>query len=194
MGDREKKKSFVKLSDVLVAYALFVMPNYLTHVWGLSSTHASYILSICNGVCRILPLFFLCLADRYLGHLKLLVSTSLAYVAGIMMVAVSTPRKRNRHMQAKGEHDDNTAAFGGRVGMHQIAGLLWVAVVSIAGAIAFPYIRPPTLKFGIPAICTLIGTLLFLTGYSNCTDVDPLYNSPLLNVFKVLIAASLKSF
>lgn len=68
-------------ADVLVAYALFVMQNYLTDVWGLSLIHAALILNIWNGVYRILPLFFLYLVDKYLGHLKLLAFTSLAYAA-----------------------------------------------------------------------------------------------------------------
>ncbi|XP_042058045.1 uncharacterized protein LOC121802436 [Salvia splendens] len=95
MVDPEKKKSFVRISDVLVAYALFVMPNYLSDVWGLSLTHASLILSISNGVYRILPLFFLYLVDRCLGHLKLFAFTSLAYSAGITMVDMSAPPLAN---------------------------------------------------------------------------------------------------
>ncbi|KAL1545511.1 hypothetical protein AAHA92_22229 [Salvia divinorum] len=228
----DDKKSFVRISDILVAYALFVMQNYLTDVWGLSLIHAALILNIWNGVYRILPLFFLYLVDKYLGHLKLLVFTSLAYAAGITMVAVSTPPLANAtgtckryepecvgraqkgiliaglaliavgvagnlvsllpYLTWKNKSDGTSSGQG--VAIYQIAGLIGVVVVSIAGAIALPYIRPPTLKFGIPAICSVIGTSLFLTGYSKYTDATPPYNSPLFNVFRVLVAASLKSF
>ncbi|XP_047983532.1 protein NRT1/ PTR FAMILY 5.5-like [Salvia hispanica] len=233
----EEKKSFVRISallwaDVLVAYALFVMQNYLTDVWGLSLIHAALILNIWNGVYRILPLFFLYLVDKYLGHLKLLVFTSLAYAAGITMVAVSTPPLANAsgtckryepecvghaqkgiliaglaliavgvagnlvsllpYLNWKKKIDETSSGRG--VDVYQVAGLIGVVVVPIVGAIALPYIRPPTLKFGIPAICTVVGTFLFLTGFSKYTDDDPSRNSPLFNVFRVFVAASLKIF
>ncbi|KAG6433787.1 hypothetical protein SASPL_105404 [Salvia splendens] len=228
----EERKSFVRISDVLVAYALFVMQNYLTDVWGLSLINAALILNIWNGVYRVLPLFFLYLVDKYLGHLKLLVFTSLAYAAGITMVAVSTPPLAHATGTCKRyepecvgraqkgiliaglaliavgvagnlvsllpyliwkRQSDGTSSGQG-VDFYQIAGLIGVVVVPIAGAVALPYIRPPTLKFGIPAICSVVGTFLFLTGYSKYTDATPLYNSPLFDVFRVFVAASLKFF
>ncbi|XP_047979935.1 protein NRT1/ PTR FAMILY 5.5-like [Salvia hispanica] len=227
----DEKKSFVRISallwaDVLVAYALFVMQNYLTDVWGLSLIHAALILNIWNGVYRILPLFFLYLVDKYLGYLKLLVFTSLAYAAGITMVAVSTPPLANATGTCKryepecvgrAQKDILIAGLalvavgvagnlvsllpylkkksdGTSANVYQIIGLIGVVVVPIVGAIALPYIRPPTLKFGIPAICTVVGTFLFLTGFSKYTDDDPSRNSPLFNVFRVFVAASLKIF
>ncbi|KAG6437099.1 hypothetical protein SASPL_102009 [Salvia splendens] len=223
----DEKKSFVRISDVLVAYALFVMQNYLTDVWGLSLIHAALILNIWNGVYRILPLFFLYLVDKYLGYLNLLVFTSLAYAAGITMVAVSTPPLANASGTCKRYEPECVGrtqkgiliaglaliavgvagnlvsllpylnlkkSSGQGVNIYQIIGLFGVVVVSIAGAIALPYIRPPTLKFGIPAICTVVGTFLFLTGFSKYTNDPPSHDSPLFNVFRVFVAASLKIF
>ncbi|XP_041997034.1 protein NRT1/ PTR FAMILY 5.5-like isoform X2 [Salvia splendens] len=203
------------------------MQNYLTDVWGLSLIHAALILNIWNGVYRILPLFFLYLVDKYLGYLNLLVFTSLAYAAGITMVAVSTPPLANASGTCKRYEPECVGrtqkgiliaglaliavgvagnlvsllpylnlkkSSGQGVNIYQIIGLFGVVVVSIAGAIALPYIRPPTLKFGIPAICTVVGTFLFLTGFSKYTNDPPSHDSPLFNVFRVFVAASLKIF
>ncbi|KAG6424323.1 hypothetical protein SASPL_114738 [Salvia splendens] len=46
----------------------------------------------------------------------------------------------------------------------KLAGAVLVVVVALTGAIALPYIKPWTLRFGIPAICTVLATALFLTG------------------------------
>lgn len=46
----------------------------------------------------------------------------------------------------------------------KIAVAILVVVVALTGAIALPYIKPWTLRFGIPAICTVVATVLFLTG------------------------------
>lgn len=90
--------------------------------------------------------------------------------------------------------DNSGQRNGGAKGEpHQILGLIGVLVVGIAGAIALPYIRPRTLKFGIPAIFTALGTILFLTGSCSYKKVPP-QGSPLFNVCRVFVAASLKCF
>ncbi|XP_057808087.1 protein NRT1/ PTR FAMILY 5.5-like [Salvia miltiorrhiza] len=246
---KKEKERFVRISallwaDILVAYALFVMQNYLTEVWGISLVHAALILNIWNGVYRMLPVFFLYLVHAFLGNFKLLVLTSLSYTAGITMVAVSTPPlahatgtcKRYKpecvgsaqkglliaglaliavgvagnlisvkpfllqqraggssHNSASGS-STATASAARKAEPHQLLGLIGVVVVGIAGAIALPYIRPRTLKFGIPAICTAFGTFLFLTGSRGYKKDRQVKESPLCIVCRVLVAASLKSF
>lgn len=66
-------------ADILVAYALFVMANYLTDVWKLSVAHAAGIVNIWGGISMVLPLLFLFLIDSILGNFTMLVVSSIAY-------------------------------------------------------------------------------------------------------------------
>lgn len=63
----------------MVAYALFVMQDYLTDVWKLDFTHAAGILNIWGGISKVLPVFFLFFVDTILGHFGLLAITSISY-------------------------------------------------------------------------------------------------------------------
>lgn len=248
------KESFVRISallwaDILVAFALFVLQNYLSDVWDLSLTHAAGILNIWNGVYRILPVFFLYLVDRFLGHFKLLVVTSIAYTSGIAFVAMSTPpilanstntckdykpecigntqkgllysglaliavgvagniiSVKPFLSEQRGENTDNRGSNSGsgsgsgrakkpaqKADMYQILGLICVVVVGIAGAVALPYIKPWHLRFGIPAICTIFGTFLFLTGSCSYKKAPSKRRSPLCSVCRVFVAALTKFF
>lgn len=76
---------------------------------------------------------------------------------------------------------------------YQVLGLIGVVVVAIAGAVALPYIKPWTLRFGIPAICTVIGTTLFLSG-SFTYKKEPPSGSPICNVCRVFVSAALNAF
>ncbi|KAK0583785.1 hypothetical protein LWI29_003043 [Acer saccharum] len=68
-----------------------------------------------------------------------------------------------------------------------------VILVPIIAAIALPYIKPWTLRFGIPAICTVVATLIFLTGSCSYNHVQP-QGSPLTTVFRVFVASTSKLF
>lgn len=46
----------------------------------------------------------------------------------------------------------------------KIISFILVVLVAVTGAIGLPYIKPWSLRFGIPAICTAFSTLLFFTG------------------------------
>ncbi|XP_071723031.1 protein NRT1/ PTR FAMILY 5.5-like isoform X2 [Rutidosis leptorrhynchoides] len=72
----------------------------------------------------------------------------------------------------------------------QIPGLIMVVVVLIAGGIGLPYIKPWSIRFGIPAICTLVATILFLTGFKDYKRIKPI-GSPLTITLRVFVAASL---
>uniref|UniRef100_UPI001CB9070F protein NRT1/ PTR FAMILY 5.5-like n=1 Tax=Erigeron canadensis TaxID=72917 RepID=UPI001CB9070F len=71
----------------------------------------------------------------------------------------------------------------------KIPGLMMVWVVTIVGAVALPYIRPWSIRFGIPAICTLAATILFLSGFRNYEHKTP-PGSPLKTTLTVLVAAA----
>ncbi|KAL1563617.1 protein NRT1/ PTR FAMILY 5.5-like [Salvia divinorum] len=181
-------------ADILVAFALFVMQDYLTDVWNLSFTHAAGILNIWNGISLVLQPFFLILVDGVLGNFTMLVVSSTAYSLGIGLVSMSTPPVLgtcNQYEEQCIGHTQKVVFYSGmaliavgvagnnvslkpflqeqrdREGPNlfvKIAGAVFVVAVALTGAIALPYIKPWTLRFGIPAICTVVATALFLTG------------------------------
>ncbi|XP_022842113.1 protein NRT1/ PTR FAMILY 5.5-like [Olea europaea var. sylvestris] len=63
----------------------------------------------------------------------------------------------------------------------QLPGLFMVAFVPIIGAIVLPSIKPWSLRYGIPAICTAVATLVFLSGSWSYYKSKP-KGSPLTNV------------
>ncbi|KAL8526715.1 hypothetical protein ACS0TY_015785 [Phlomoides rotata] len=67
-----------------------------------------------------------------------------------------------------------------------------VVIVPIVGAIALPYIKPWSLRFGIPAICTLVAMLLFLSGSFTYEKAEP-EGSPITTVCRVFVAAASKN-
>ncbi|XP_076895464.1 protein NRT1/ PTR FAMILY 5.5-like [Bidens hawaiensis] len=71
--------------------------------------------------------------------------------------------------------------------------LLIVVLVIVCGGIAFPYIKPWSIRFGIPAICASIATVLFITGSSQYKHGKP-KGSPLTIPIRVFVAAVSKDF
>ncbi|XP_028064919.1 protein NRT1/ PTR FAMILY 5.5-like [Camellia sinensis] len=65
--------------------------------------------------------------------------------------------------------------------------------VVIGGVVAISYIRIWSIRFGIPAICTVVATLIFLSGSGSYNCVKP-RGSSLTTVFRVLVAATSKMF
>ncbi|PIN25041.1 H+/oligopeptide symporter [Handroanthus impetiginosus] len=212
-------------ADILVAYAFFVMQNYLTDVWKLSFTHAAGILNIWGGIHMILPVFLLFLVDALLGNFKMLLISSTAYSVGIGFIAMSTPpvlaSSTNTCKQYEPQcigHTQKVLFYTGMallaVGMagnlvsvrpflmeqkdkldddEEIQSflsssvLVWVAFIPVIGAIALPYVKPWSLRFGIPAIFTAFVTLHFFSGSLDYHQVDP-QGSPLTNVCRVFVA------
>ncbi|XP_073311365.1 protein NRT1/ PTR FAMILY 5.5-like isoform X2 [Primulina huaijiensis] len=219
-------KSFVRISDILVVYAVFVLQNYLTDVWKLSFTHAAGILNIWGGISFILPVFFLFLVDAFVGHFQMLVFSSVAYSLGISFISMSTPpvlanscklyepqcighTKKvlfytGLSLLAVGvaghlvsvrpflkEQEDKSDEKQGSGSICQIAGFQFVVLVPLIGAFALPYIKPWSIRFGNPAICTVVATLLFLSGSCTYKKAEP-QGSPLTNVCRVFVAAAFK--
>ncbi|CAI9097333.1 OLC1v1033733C3 [Oldenlandia corymbosa var. corymbosa] len=58
--------------------------------------------------------------------------------------------------------------------------------------LGFPYIKPWSLHFGIPAIFSVVATLIFMSGSSSYTCVEP-QGSPLTMVMRVFVAAASKN-
>lgn len=66
-------------------------------------------------------------------------------------------------------------------------------LILIAAVVAFPYIKPWSIRFGIPAIFTVVATLIFLSGSSTYNYVRP-EGSLLTNLFRVFVASASKFF
>ncbi|KAJ0028220.1 hypothetical protein Pint_35208 [Pistacia integerrima] len=66
-------------------------------------------------------------------------------------------------------------------------------LVPVTGAIAIPLIHPWSIRFGIPAICTVVATLIFLTGACSYRYVRP-EGSSFTSVFRVFVASASKIF
>ncbi|XP_062096777.1 protein NRT1/ PTR FAMILY 5.5-like [Humulus lupulus] len=72
-------------------------------------------------------------------------------------------------------------------------GFIVVILVPLIGAILIPLIKSWSIRFGITAICSVLATIIFLTGIRSYQR-DKARGSPLTIVFRVLIASALKSF
>lgn len=70
-------------------------------------------------------------------------------------------------------------------------GLSVVILVTLIGAIVIPFIKSWSIRFGITAICSVLATIIFLTGPCTC---DKAQGSPLTTVFRVIFASASKSF
>ncbi|XP_071927905.1 protein NRT1/ PTR FAMILY 5.5-like [Coffea arabica] len=78
----------------------------------------------------------------------------------------------------------------------KLLGTSCIILVPVIGLIALPYIKPWSLRFGIPTICTLVATLAFVQGTQSCNKEEnrPAEGSPVTNVFRVFVASTLKMF
>ncbi|KAL8517295.1 hypothetical protein ACS0TY_015506 [Phlomoides rotata] len=95
----------VSWANVIVEIAFFSMQTYLTDVWRLSFTHAAAILNIWGGISKILPVFFLFLADALLGRFKINVIANIACSVGIAFITMSTPPVLPKPMGMCKEYD-----------------------------------------------------------------------------------------
>ncbi|XP_051131172.1 protein NRT1/ PTR FAMILY 5.5-like [Andrographis paniculata] len=73
------------------------------------------------------------------------------------------------------------------------SGILAVIIVTFVAVFALPYIKPWSLRFGIPAICSLVATLLFISGSCSYNYFRPA-GSPLTMFVRVFAAAGSKLF
>lgn len=116
------------------------------------------------------------------------------FYTGMVLVAVGmSGYKASLHPflaeQLEGEPEKR---FQG-TGLWQIFGFIGVVISAVTGAIALPYIKPWFIRFLIPAICTVLGMVFFLTGCTKYEISNPL-GSPVTNVFRVFVACSTKMF
>jgi peptide/histidine transporter 3/4 len=74
-----------------------------------------------------------------------------------------------------------------------IVGFLGVVLPVVAG-ITLPYINPWSVRFGVPALCTLLATFLFITGSRSYQTWCEPEGSPVTAVFRVFVASTYKIF
>ncbi|KAH6776810.1 hypothetical protein C2S51_000090 [Perilla frutescens var. frutescens] len=93
----------------------------------------------------------------------------------------------------KEQNKNGSGNNGGAKEFCKLPFFIIVVIVPIVGAIALPYVKPWSLRFGIPAICTAFATLLFLSGSCTYSKVGPQpQGSPITSVCRVFVAAALK--
>uniref|UniRef100_A0A2N9FAI1 Uncharacterized protein n=1 Tax=Fagus sylvatica TaxID=28930 RepID=A0A2N9FAI1_FAGSY len=204
--------SFVRISalllaDILTLYAIFVMMTYLTNVWGLTITHAAAIVNVFTGVAAIMPIGMAFLVDTFMGDKWMLLLSSIAYSIGLTSLAMSTPPFLSNAAGNCGAYKPECigdAQKGKPTGDQdnkdcknpcQFMGAMVLIIVPVVGCIALPYIKPWSVKFGIPAICTVVATFLFISGFfcSSYKHSGP-EGSPLTTVFRVFVASAYKMF
>ncbi|XP_057498843.1 protein NRT1/ PTR FAMILY 5.5-like isoform X2 [Actinidia eriantha] len=66
-------------------------------------------------------------------------------------------------------------------------------LISVGGVLAISFIKLWSIRFGIPAICTVVATIIFLSGSCSYNCVRP-QGSSLTTVLRVLVAATSKIF
>ncbi|GKA14078.1 NRT1/ PTR family 5.5-like protein [Tanacetum coccineum] len=71
----------------------------------------------------------------------------------------------------------------------QILGSIMVVIVGIVGGIGLSYIKPWSVRFGIPAICSVVATLMFFTGFRVYERAKP-EGSPLTTTLRVFVVAA----
>ncbi|KAK9153550.1 hypothetical protein Sjap_001030 [Stephania japonica] len=72
-----------------------------------------------------------------------------------------------------------------------IIGFFAVVLIPIISAFAIPYIKPWSVRFGIPAICTVVATLIFMSGSCSYIRKGP-KGSPYVRLIRVFVASTLK--
>ncbi|KAM3737647.1 hypothetical protein ACB098_09G072200 [Castanea mollissima] len=79
--------------------------------------------------------------------------------------------------------------------LKKVVAVVSVIIFPIVGCIALPYIKPWSVRFGIPAICTVVATFLFTTGSCSYKPSGPQpEGSPLTTVCRVFVASASKMF
>ncbi|XP_024030021.1 protein NRT1/ PTR FAMILY 5.5 isoform X2 [Morus notabilis] len=113
---------------------------------------------------------------------KTLFYTALALIAvGLSGHVTSLSILTEEHKKSSGNQDK----------LHLYLGVFAVILVPLIGAVAIPYIKPWSIRFGVTAICSVMATLIFLTG---SYDYDTAQGSPLTAVFRVIVASASKVF
>ncbi|KAL2906500.1 Protein NRT1/ PTR FAMILY 5.5, partial [Bienertia sinuspersici] len=166
-------------------YILWLMMVYLTDVWELEIVHAAAIINIWTGLIKVLPILFAYLADAFLGNSFVTLFSSFSSMI-VRMAALSACYAPFAQEQA-----EETASTGRSTGWWR------THLVALAALLIAAFVKPWATLFGICAILALLSFLLCLilrviSGFNS--PVPRQQGSPLTTIFRVLFAASSKSF
>ncbi|KAL3826084.1 hypothetical protein ACJIZ3_022113 [Penstemon smallii] len=154
------------------------MMSYLTNVWKIGFTRAAAIVNAFWGLVAALPLFLKFTVDSIIGNYWMLLISSIAYTIIIPLdddESESDDEDDNDGILWEEEQlvnippEELQEAFNETTSWRFHIIIPSFVVGTIVAVIALFYIKPWSLRFGIPAICTLVATLLFLSG-SWCLD------------------------
>ncbi|XP_022851734.1 protein NRT1/ PTR FAMILY 5.5-like [Olea europaea var. sylvestris] len=173
---------FLYLVDTFLGNFLMLLLSSIAYSVGMGFLYMSTppVLASSMGTCKDYEPNCIC------GTQKVLFYTALALLAvGIAGHSVSLYPFFVKQRTNFDIDDGNKIYF-------QILGMVMVTIVPpIIGAIILPRIKPWSIRFGIPAICTAVATLLFLSGSCSYIKPEP-QGSPLTNVCRVFVASTFK--
>ncbi|MFS7945560.1 putative proton-dependent oligopeptide transporter family, MFS transporter superfamily [Helianthus anomalus] len=145
--------------------------------------------------------------EECIGHKqKVLFYISLLLIAAGMaghLVSIGpllSQQSESENEKEKGNENDNGNGNGNEqnsgaeteeidIKFMQVPGFFMVIVVLITGGIGLPYIKPWSLRFGIPTICSVVATLWFFTGFREYKHTEP-NGSPLTTTLRVFVATA----
>ncbi|KAK9153548.1 hypothetical protein Sjap_001028 [Stephania japonica] len=143
---------------------------------GLLSMSTPPVLCKATGTCNSYK-------QECVGHVqKVLLYTSLPLIAiGVGGHTVSL----NAFIDEQEEPNDSVLPI------YKYVGYAAIIIVPLVSVIALPYIKPWSIRFGIPAICTLVATVAFMSksGKYNCGKPK---GSPYTRIFRVFVASARK--
>ncbi|KAK9127921.1 hypothetical protein Syun_016718 [Stephania yunnanensis] len=147
---------------------------------GLLSMSTPPVLSKATGTCSSYE-------QECIGHVqKALLYTSLPLIAiGIGGHTVSL----NAFIDEQASVNERERIEGVR--SYKYVGYAAIFIVPLVSAIALPYIKPWSVRFGIPAICTLVATVAFMSKSRKYNCEKP-KGSPYTRMFRVFIASACK--
>ncbi|XP_047962407.1 protein NRT1/ PTR FAMILY 5.5-like [Salvia hispanica] len=77
-------------AEAVMKGVFFIMQTYFTNVWKMSFTNAATIMNVWGGLYRILPFFFLFIAETCLGNFVTLAFSSISSSTGMVLITVAT--------------------------------------------------------------------------------------------------------
>lgn len=187
---------------ILPVFFLFLVNTILGNLWmlvisciaytagiGLVTLSTPPLLADVTGMCRSYD-------PKCIGHThKLLFYIGMALIAvGVAGNLVSVKPFLDEQKESN-EHNNNG---GGAKELFKLPVFILMVIIPIVGSIALPYVKPWSLRFGIPAIFTVLATFLFLSGVFSCGPwrykrAKP-QGSPMTMVCRVFVAAASKMF
>ncbi|XP_027173118.1 protein NRT1/ PTR FAMILY 5.5-like [Coffea eugenioides] len=182
-------------ADILIAYAMWMLMIYLTDVWKLAFTYSAGIINVYMGLTGIMPLFMQFIADTGMGFLTMSTPPVLSkltgtcgsyepecigdtqhilFYAALALIAVGTAGHVTSLASFLGEQlMDAIENISTRSIISAYIGNIVTFFVSVVAVLGLPYIKPWSLHFGIPTICILVATIIFLSGSRTYAYVGP---------------------